>query len=627
MKKTSIIFVNLLLTLTLLHAQNYSSVSVEDSVYKILENAQIRGLCQNLSQNKPYTEFEVKNAITEILENAKDNSSSLNDNEIQILTSELEKYNRKTGLDLKRGGYFLSSNNKGLSATMDITASLDMNASASLYNGDDFTYGGNFMPTISALGDVGSRISYSFSLFGVIARAPLTQVGTYKIGEFWYDENSSDKIIKTFTNNAFFPFSYQKKWDGSVYKPGGLDASGLEGWCDNLALGFGIHSEVTAGFLNDNLILRVGRIKREWAAMENGSSLVLNSNASPFLAGEGSLNLFNWLKLSTLTGVLEFPNSDYMTGDAFDSEKTFQNAFSSTMVEADFKYLHADFGSNCVWPKRFELGYIYPLMNKVFYQNNIGDFDNLSLFANVKVKYPKIGYMWCSLFLDEVNGFNKTNGILSGKLFEYDRDMFALQAGVKAYLPFWSFSNISVRYTKIEPYCYTHHQINYTPWYNGTYISEAYQSGGVCLGYYLPPNSDELNVMFETMPLANLITHVQYQFIRHGADYGSSAVDGSSLYSELNPNGRNDDPELRKYFLRDGAYQWFHIIKLGASLSIKGLKIPVTIYGEAGYVYSYFTNIDGEANSGTPSDYKKIDTEEYPVQQGAIVSLGVKILM
>ena len=73
-------------------------------------------------------------------------------------------------------------------------------------------------------------------------------------------------------------------------------------------------------------------------------------------------------------------------------------------------------------------------------------------------------------------------------------------------------------------------------------------------------------------------------------------MDGSSLISELDPVGRSDKSSLRKNFLEDGAYQWMHIIKFGVDHTFG--SFPVTIFGEAGLVYSYFTDISEAEYNG-----------------------------
>jgi hypothetical protein len=112
--------------------------------------------------------------------------------------------------------------------------------------------------------------------------------------------------------------------------------------------------------------------------------------------------------------------------------------------------------------------------------------------------------------------------------------------------------------------------------------------------------------------------------IRHGADYGGRSVDGSSYWSELDPKERSENPVLRKYFLQDGAYQWQHIVKLGGSYTLPADLLSLTIFGEAGVVHSYFSDIEGPANSGSPSEWSVVDNDEYPRTTGIILTIGFR---
>jgi hypothetical protein len=204
--------------------------------------------------------------------------------------------------------------------------------------------------------------------------------------------------------------------------------------------------------------------------------------------------------------------------------------------------------------------------------------------------------------------------------------MYAYQAGVTARIPRLPFATAALSYTKIEPYCYTHQRID-VPWIDrrdgGRTIQEAYVNFGTALGYYLPPNSDEIKLRGDFIPGKKTMLHFQYQMIRHGADHGSHAVDGSHLYSELAGN-RSGDPILKKFFLRDGAYQWFHILKAGISARLGG-RPDFEISGEAGFVISYYTDIEGPANSGSPSPYRIVDTPEYPKSNSVIAAIGIRV--
>jgi hypothetical protein len=202
--------------------------------------------------------------------------------------------------------------------------------------------------------------------------------------------------------------------------------------------------------------------------------------------------------------------------------------------------------------------------------------------------------------------------------------MYAFQAGTSIPIPVLPFTSVSLSYTKIEPYCYTHTR-GIVPWYGETAMETSYTNNGESIGYYLPPNSDEILLRFKTMPAAQTSAHFQYQMIRHGAAFGSKAVDGSSFLSELDPEGRSEKEVLRKYFLHDGAYEWLHILKIGAEHSFKPQKVPLQIFGEVGVVFSYFTSIEGEANSGESSPFSIINTAEYPKSANFIATIGFRL--
>ena len=460
-------------------------------------------------------------------------------------------------------------------------------------------------------------------------------------------KDQSPRYITVFRNYAYLPYGYNKFWDGSTYEfENGINAGGLGPWPNKASLAFGMKGELRGLFLNDVIELAAGRINREWAGMDEGSSLVLNAKARPFFAGEMILRPFKWLSFRSMTGVLEMPNRSDMLSEAFypvnddgkDQRKYlenhyafdddykdyhfFQNAFSIGEIDLDFKYLHLDFGSSCVWPKRFEIGYSFPLIDRVVYQNDVGDYDNLALFGNMKIRYPGVGYGWFSFYLDELNAFLT-------KFWKNTRAMYAFQVGAKIALPAQlPYGNFSFRYTRVEPYCYTHQSLNGTPWYNG-YINENYSNNGYCLGYYLQPNSDEILLKVDCKPNANSTAAFQYQLIRHGTDFGPKSVPGSNLYSELPRHGRGD---LRKNFLFDGAYEWSHIWALSGSYKITA-RLPVKVSLSAGIIYDYFTSIDGESVSIYESDKRfSVEEDNYYVNEGAykssvggVVTLGITL--
>jgi hypothetical protein len=458
---------------------------------------------------------------------------------------------------------------------------------------------------------IDGKVGKSISFFADIGVA-LLYAERRDLGEWDIKVGSTEKARVYSQPLAYFPYSYQSPWGGFIFPLNALDSAGPAGWPDYPAIGFDITSEI-AGSLFDRVVeWSIGRIEREAAAPAEGYSLALNKAAQPFLAYDLQLNLLPGLSIYSLAGILEYFAS---AAGIYSSSSTFQNGFSLFNISYNFRdYVYIDVGSSVIWPKRFEMGYLYPFTIPILYKN-IGEYDNMTMFGNLKLQYPDVGFVWFSLFVDEMS--------FEGSFFNLDREMYAFQAGARYFIPSLSSASITVSYTKIEPYCYTH-QKEKTPWYDQP-MEQAYLNHGYNLGYYLPPNSDEIKVAFTVMPASRVAVNAEFQMIRHGADYGSGMVDGSSFLSELKGEGRNTDPSLQKYFLHDGAYQWLYIVKAGAKWDLGGLPFPLSLYGDAGAVFSYYTDIEpGKNNSGQSYPYSIIDTSEYPKSTGIIINLGIK---
>ncbi len=614
---------------TPIFAQTHTSVPLENKIYNILEQAELRGFISSLSGARPYTQSVVISAINEILNSEK--ADKLKPDEREILERYLSEFLKpKDGLDWRRGGFY-GEKNIGKSEqiiSINAGAGAEIEGSAGVYIDGEQYYGTEIWLQAFLNGDIGKNISYGFNVAGGLAKAPRMTLGkynTYYEGfESEKDSEFQNELITSYSEPlTHFPYSYKKRWDGSIFFLGSL--SSFDEWPNAIAGGYSILAETTASFLENKFILRAGRLSHEWGTAPLGASLALNQMARPFLGIETEFNPVSWFGISSITGALEY----YNTAGIKESSESFQNFYSATMLQFRYKnYVTFDFIDTVVWPKRFELGYMFPIINNFMYQNNIGDFDNMAMIFNLKVQYPGLGSVWGSFFMDEMN-FLSDIEIL-------DRQMFGWQVGVNLPLPVLSFTSIRLSYTKINPYAYTHNR-NFNPWYGDLRMETAYTNNGESLGYYLPPNSDELLFRVQTMPTKNITAHLQYQMIRHGADFGPSAVDGSNLLSELAPEDRNNNPILKRFFLQDGAYQWLHIIKLGGEWTLA--KIPVAFFGEVGTVISYFTNIAARANNADaweewkneqPAEakaypYSVINTSEYPKSTGFVVKLGVRI--
>jgi hypothetical protein len=347
---------------------------------------------------------------------------------------------------------------------------------------------------------------------------------------------------------------------------------------DDPALGYGLEAELSGAFFNRYALLRLGRIRRGWGRDSGESSLFINSHARPFTALEGTILLLPWLNIFFLGGALERFNEN----NRWPNNEPFTNILSAAQVEFNpSMYMRLNMGGGAVLLKQ----------------------PNTAFFADLQLRMPGLITLWGSLFIDRLNS-------LSGNFFSINGNSYAYQAGIKTVIHWLPLAAFTFSYTRIEPYCYTGKRNS---------PDSAFINGGESLGYYLPPNSDELLLRFEYMLFTAIKTYVQFQMIRHGVDYGYGAVGGSSLYDTL------ADDYSAKHFLKDGVYQCDNILKLGGSCSLKAgggsHGVPLSIFAEAGLVGTSFTanNIDNEAGD------EPLNDSIYPPSTYFIFSIGFRL--
>ncbi|MDR2433368.1 MAG: hypothetical protein LBD47_02215 [Treponema sp.] len=607
----------LLLSVSILAAQQLNSVPLGHLAYNIIQMGVLRGTITPPPSAKPWSELTVTGKLREML-NAP--SGKFSPKELEIIAAVLAPFERKKGLDYKEGRYYGEKllGNQHISLEAGANWQSDFSVKA-----PDAKIGTVNTGELYIAGDMGKYLSWNFKGRAGFFSIYRKQLGTHldplyvdpKYGEYdgnpnsnghtYYYDIPAQSSSSVYSIPAYFPYTFSKQWEGGVFAPDDLASYG--DWPQKFAFGYEIISELNTALFSNLLQLRFGRMRRDWGPEANGSSLFMNAQARPYMALEGSVAPYSWLRLSFLTGALEYENTSNQWTDA----DPFQNLFSLTYLELDTgKHFHFDFGSATVWPKRFDLGYIFPLNSNFMYQNNIGDFDNLGLFADLEFRWPGLFKVWGSLYIDEIRP-------VLGSFLTLDRNMYAYQGGIKADVRLLPFTAFTVRYTKIEPYTYTH-EYTETPW-NRVPSDTSYLNNGESLGFYLPPNSDELLLRLESMFRPEASAHLQYQLIRHGVDYGYGQVDGSSLRDKI---VKDDNSE--KHFLRDGVYQWDHVFKLGGSYSLKSRNIPFSLYAETGLVVTRFT-INSNFGSGTEGDYEALDNTEYNADTGLIFSLGFKL--
>ncbi len=567
----------LLLTITLvacllptaLAAQTHNSVPLEDSVYFLLEAASIRGYC-NLPSVRPYSLEMTLRILDQILAHP---APSPLEREAALaayrrLSPEPQKAWHQTGRI-------------------------------------QFNYDSNGGPK--------NRIGLGSSLSGHVGSNFATPSLTYEaILDIWvngdFTKYFSYKLLvgaglSDYAFDAYPPYTFSQPYDGFQFllsPMGRFTAKSQEAH-----IGLRIMPELSLGFADGMLSLNFSRIRRDWQLGAGAGGLLLTGSARPFMAADLYFAPVQWMSLAFLTGVLEYNKADQDPATNTLKPFGFQSSISLSKLQFHLgKWVDISVNSAVVFPKRFELGYMNPLTIPLFYQNTIGDFDNLYLGGTLVVNVPEWGRLYVDALASELRSLD---------LFYTPQNVYAWQAGAQGTIPGLP-AIITLQYTKLEPFMYTHYG-TLTPWNGDIEMDTSLINHGEGVGSNLLPNSDELKLEARIMPLWFLEASASYRMVRHGITPPGSTYE---------PTQYADMPD-RKHFLHDGVYQWQHIFTLGCQYDMQGLEIPLQIFCDLGLVYSYFTNADGNPDQNQRIGIIKIDTSEYPTQLQVMGRIGFKL--
>lgn len=542
-------------------AQSHNSVPLGSPVYQVLDNAVQRGILPILPGARPYSRSTVLRYLGEIREKGE----RLSDAERVVLNELITEYSDTTLPDWTRAGYgsigALGPIIFGFGETSEIRGNIN--------NPENFQMTNQFYAVLE--GDIAAWFSF---------RSRLGASLDHLAPDFMLEDSFVDNNYTVGEAGTYAPYHFSKNWNGFHITEGNhLKGSDYDGW----GVGFIIDDELTAQFFNDNLTIRLGSLRREWG--QGDGSLNLSGTARPFQGLETHIRFAPWINLSFLFGSLGdwFQEKEAKKEDTADSEQKMYSVQSIELMPFDWLYFGVT--GTVVWGKRFEIGYMNPLVFGVLYQNNQGDYDNVGISIQAAGVIPYAGKLSAAIFIDETQSFDFTGA----------RNIMAFQAGLETPLPVLPFASLTLQYTKIEPFCYAHYpEEEYG--FSDNPVSMAYTNDGENLAYYLPPNSDEILVRFECLPMPDITASATYKLIRHGTNSLDTAaitpdnpmgitpglfygdIDIPLDYSFWESNGYPD-----KEFGEDGVYDWTHMVSLKAEYRFD--RYPITLSAE--YLFSY----------------------------------------
>ncbi len=562
-----LIILFIFITSTTAYSQTHLSVDVDESVYSLLEIAEIKGLLTNLSQVHPYTKAKINSLLKEI--NSQRNK--LTALEKTVLDSALLKYAPPkrdiTPFNILKQGQVHFNNKEDAVFPMSFGATFNFEFRGDI-NSESF-HNTNYMEWFF-IGDMSTFMSYDLRL---------------------------GAGVNSINSDAFTPFTYTKLGDGyHINLSGGLTGGGFStGDKTGTTFSFFFFPELSFEFFDERFHIGLARHRRD---IGHGiGNLTLSETARPF---EGiDLNLYpaKWFNYHFSIGSLEnWFNGSVRSTDTNDNgvidnnELISQNMLTTQTIEfMPLSWFNISFTNSIIWAKRLEFLYMTPFFFPlVLAQGLTGDHDNASAEITLVFKIPVGVKIYATYFADEFR--------LNTNMFSDPSLQFAIQGGIQWVIPKLPFTIASFQYTKIEPYTYTHYAQPYVFFDKDYYFDISWTNDGENLGYHLPPNSDEFLFRIKSLPYKNLTVMAQYQYIRHGhgnweeGEMEGSTTSGGDGGEPAHPYNSTGD----KDFLNDGIYEKLHIVTIGASYQFE--EIPVKF----GVDYSFTTaqnyeNIQGNS--------------------------------
>lgn len=366
---------------------------------------------------------------------------------------------------------------------------------------------------------------------------------------------------------------------------------------DALTAGMIYRTELNGSWFAGAVQFSINNQQRAWGFDQE--NLVLSSTARRFPGLEVKFHPASWMRYSFLTGSLfsYFSQSPNYKMDIYGYDiGQVQKNFTYHLLEIiPNKWLQISAGGGNVWSKRLEMAYLIPFVLPHLTQIDVGDHDNTSMNFEIATQIPQFGKAWVSFFVDEFNFTNR------GSLFKRPGNRYALQVGWKtAFLSSMIPATTSIlKYTRLSPFTYTHYPDSVFNAFGGRPNDLSYTHDGFNLGFYLPPNSAELNWKLVNVAIPDLVLSLNNRLIIHGTNDLAS----SDLYRVYGDVNRYILVDVANYplsnFRKDGIYDWTVLseFKFDYKLRNAGMANFIRLVGGLGYSKTWWKSNQSEVIS------------------------------
>jgi hypothetical protein len=546
-------------------------IPLTNPVYQLLDYFETKGDLGFLPQAKPYTKVFIAELLIQLV--AKDN---LSNRETRLVQRQMADIMQDTnGLNIYKQASKSSCAVAGFSAETSVRSGF----------GDNGTWATSLLGEPYLSGDLGEHLTFTAGMGLAVER--LTP-------DIFYQSYTCDKqVVFPYESVGYSYLPYQFNFDTMWAH---VLASGTSGEGKpvkkDVTAGMIYHTELNGSWFNGAVQMSINNQRRAWGHDQN--NLVLSYTARRFPGIELKIQPAKWIRYSYVMGSLfSYANQDssykrqiygYDLGDV-------QKNFTYHLIEfIPNRWLQISAGGGNIWSKRFELAYMVPCVMPHFTQIDVGDHDNLTMYFDVATLVPSVGKIWGGFFVDEFDF--KT----SGKLFRMPHNRYAWQFGWKSNL----LSGIipgttsTLKYTRLSPFVYTHYPETKFNTFGNRALDMTYTHDEFNLGFYLPPNSSELNWKLVNVAIPDLVLSLDNKLIIHGTNDLAS----TNIYQIYGDVYRQlfDEPgrAMIKYkyadFTKDGIYDWTveTEFKFDWKLRNSGLLNYYRLVGSLGYAKTWW---------------------------------------
>lgn len=532
-------------------------VPLSNSVYRILDHYESAGELGFLPQARPYTKITVLKFLGQLV-----HSEQLSQKEKATVNTYI------ADLTMESQGIPLASESTDVGFVL-----LGLGAKTSIRSGagEDATWSTSNILNPYLSGDLGEHLSFHASMGMAIER--LAPDLFYQS----YTKNGEVNFPYQPVGTAFQPyqFGYETMW---AHVPATGETGEGQPVRKELTAGMNYHMELSSSFYGGALQINIHNQQRAWG--QDNHNLMLSSTARRMPGIEMKIQPASWIRYSYMTGSLfsyASQGNDYKSSVyGYDMGQVQKNLTLHMLELTPTKWLQITASGGNIWSKRFELAYLVPFVLPHFTQIDVGDHDNLTMSLDVATQFKGIGKTWFSFFVDELS-FTQ-----SGSMLKMPRNRYAWQLGWKTALLSGLVPGTSstLKYTRLTPFVYTHYpETGFNTFDTKRPLDMTYTHDQVNLGFYLPPNSAELNWSLVNIAVPNLILSMDNRLIIHGTnDLASENV--YQIYGDIYRDQRGTDiyqyPLLN--FTKDGIYDWTVVSEFGFDWRVRNTGIGMLNY-------------------------------------------------